>query len=95
MAPFQPEIVPGPDTDPTVVAAMTAFVDRRLGKGVVVARDTPNFVGNRVGVFGMLDAVRAMRELDLTVEEAFKVTRPFDILVAEAVLARRRASGAV
>jgi len=70
------EIVPGPDTDPELVEAMSRFVDERLGKGVVVARDTPNFIANRIGVFGMLDAVRAMEEIGLTVEEVDALTGP-------------------
>ena len=70
------EIIPGPDTDPGVVEEMARFVDVRLGKGVVVARDTPNFVGNRVGVFAMLDAVRAMEEIGLSVEEVDALTGP-------------------
>jgi 3-hydroxyacyl-CoA dehydrogenase len=70
------EIVPAADSDPEVVAAMAEFIDRRLGKGVVVARDTPNFVANRVGVFGMLDTIRAMQELGLTVEEVDFLTGP-------------------
>ena len=69
-------IIPGPDTDPGVLEAMATFVDVRLGKGVVVARDTPNFVGNRVGVFAMLDAVRAMDEIGLSVEEVDALTGP-------------------
>ncbi len=70
------EIVPGPDTDPRIVQEMAEFVDLRLGKGVVLARDTPNFVANRVGVFGLLDAIRAMEELGLTVEEVDALTGP-------------------
>ncbi|MCP4226561.1 MAG: 3-hydroxyacyl-CoA dehydrogenase family protein, partial [Actinomycetia bacterium] len=70
------EIIPGPDSDPEVVADMRDFVDRRLGKGVVLAKDTPNFVANRVGVFGMLDTIHAMAEQGLTVEEADYLTGP-------------------
>ncbi len=70
------EIIPGPDSDPEVVADMRDFVDRRLGKGVVLAKDTPNFVANRIGVFGMLDTIHAMAEQGLTVEEADYLTGP-------------------
>ena len=70
------EIIPGPDTDPEVVARISDFVDRRLGKGVVTAKDTPNFVANRIGVFGMLDGIQAMTEQGLTVEEVDFLTGP-------------------
>ena len=48
------EVIPTPDTDPAVVDRVSRFADRRLGKGVVVAKDTPNFIANRIGLFGML-----------------------------------------
>ncbi|NIM00007.1 MAG: hypothetical protein GTN89_03435, partial [Acidobacteria bacterium] len=51
------EIIPGAATDPGVTAALREFADHRLGKGIVVARDTPNFIANRIGVFGVLDVV--------------------------------------
>ena len=59
------EVVPGPDTDAAVVSAFSDFAQRRLGKGVVIGKDTPNFIANRIGVFGFFTAVRAMRELGL------------------------------
>ncbi|UCF67030.1 MAG: 3-hydroxyacyl-CoA dehydrogenase/enoyl-CoA hydratase family protein [Acidobacteriota bacterium] len=70
------EIIPTSDTDAEVLETMVRFVDERLGKGVVIARDTPNFVGNRIGVFGMLEAIRAMDEIGLTVEEVDALTGP-------------------
>ncbi|MCP4547732.1 MAG: 3-hydroxyacyl-CoA dehydrogenase [bacterium] len=70
------EIIATPDTDPAVTELLHDFVDRRLGKGVVLAADTPNFVANRVGVFGLLDAITAMIELDLTPEEVDRLTGP-------------------
>src|SRR5215469_9422446 len=63
------EIIPTPDADPDVVAAVRHFADLRLGKEVVMARDTPNFIANRIGVFIMLETVRLMQVEDLTVEE--------------------------
>jgi 3-hydroxyacyl-CoA dehydrogenase len=48
------ELVPGTDTDPEVIAALAAHATDRLGKGVVYAKDTPNFIGNRVGCYFML-----------------------------------------
>jgi 3-hydroxyacyl-CoA dehydrogenase len=70
------EIIPGSGTDPEVVEALKMFADRRLGKGIVVARDTPNFVANRIGVFAVLDVIRVMQEMGLTVEEVDFLTGP-------------------
>jgi 3-hydroxyacyl-CoA dehydrogenase len=55
------EIVPTPDTDPAATDAVSRFADRRLGKGVVVAKDTPNFIANHIGLFGLM---RILRTLD-------------------------------
>ena len=63
------EIIEGPDSDPAVVAEMAHFVERYLGKGVVYAKDTPNFIANRIGVYSMLKTIQAMGELDYTIEE--------------------------
>ena len=57
------EIIPGTVTRPEVIDALTEFCDHKLGKGVVVAKDTPNFIGNRIGTFSMLNAIRLMNEL--------------------------------
>ena len=68
------EIIPGPDSDPALVEAIAHFTDLRLGKQVVFARDTPNFIANRIGLFTMLEAVRLMQEEDLTIEEVDALT---------------------
>jgi 3-hydroxyacyl-CoA dehydrogenase len=68
------EIITTPETDPAVTAAITEFSDHRLGKDVVFARDTPNFIANRIGVFIMLEAVRLLQEEDLTIEEVDALT---------------------
>jgi 3-hydroxyacyl-CoA dehydrogenase len=68
------EIIPTPQTDPAAAASIADFTDRRLGKTVVFARDTPNFIANRIGVFSMLTALRLMQEQDLTVEEVDALT---------------------
>ncbi len=70
------EIIPGPKTAAAVVETLTDFCDRRLGKGVVVAKDTPNFIANRIGTFSMLNALRLMGELGMTVEEVDACTGP-------------------
>jgi 3-hydroxyacyl-CoA dehydrogenase len=68
------EIIPTPEADPDVIAAVSHFADLRLGKDVVMARDTPNFIANRIGVFIMLETVRLLQSEDLTVEEVDVLT---------------------
>lgn len=71
------ELIPTPATDPAVTATVAAWGDRRLGKGIVYAKDTPNFIANRIGTFAFLRAVHLMLALGLTVEEVDAVTGPF------------------
>lgn len=68
------EVIPMAETDAEAVSALADFIDRRLGKTVVFARDTPNFIANRVGVFSMLTAVRLMMEQGLSIEEVDVLT---------------------
>jgi 3-hydroxyacyl-CoA dehydrogenase len=68
------EIIPTPEADPAAIAAVAHFADVLLGKEVVIARDTPNFIANRIGVFIMLESVRLMQEEDLTIEEVDALT---------------------
>lgn len=68
------EIIPTPEADPAVIDAVAHFADHRLGKEVVFARDTPNFIANRIGVYIMLEAVRLMMSEDLTIEEVDQLT---------------------
>ena len=70
------ELIPGPDTRPEALAALGDFCDRVLGKGVVVAKDTPNFIANRIGTFSMLNVLALMQELEMTVEEVDACTGP-------------------
>src|SRR5215470_16941105 len=70
------EIIPGPTTSPEVIATLSDFCDRRLGKGVVLAKDTPNFIANRIGTFSMLNALRLMQSLGMTIEEVDACTGP-------------------
>jgi 3-hydroxyacyl-CoA dehydrogenase len=70
------ELIPGPKTRADVLDALADICDRQLGKGVVVAKDTPNFIANRIGTFSMLNALRLMTELDMTVEEVDSCTGP-------------------
>jgi 3-hydroxyacyl-CoA dehydrogenase len=70
------EVIPGPKTSSDVIETLSEFCDRRLGKGVVVAKDTPNFIANRIGTFSMLNALRLMGTLGMTVEEVDACTGP-------------------
>jgi 3-hydroxyacyl-CoA dehydrogenase len=70
------EVIPGPKTLSDVVETLSEFCDKRLGKGVVVAKDTPNFIANRIGTFSMLNALRLMGTLGMTVEEVDACTGP-------------------
>src|SRR5579884_1735278 len=70
------EIIPGPATAPEVLEWLAWVCDERLGKGVVFAKDTPNFIANRIGTFAMVTALRLMQELDLDVEDVDELTGP-------------------
>ena len=70
------ELIPGPKTLPEVLQSLDAICDLRLGKGVVPAKDTPNFIANRIGTFSMLNAVRQMLALEMTIEEVDACTGP-------------------
>jgi 3-hydroxyacyl-CoA dehydrogenase len=68
------ELIPTPEADPALLDAVTHFCDQQLGKGVVLAKDTPNFIANRIGTFSVLNVMRLMQEMDLTVEEIDALT---------------------
>ncbi|MCU0661503.1 MAG: 3-hydroxyacyl-CoA dehydrogenase NAD-binding domain-containing protein [Myxococcota bacterium] len=70
------EIVPGPDTTPEAVKILSETCERALGKGIVYAKDTPNFVANRIGAFSLLYGVRSMLEYGLNIEEVDALTGP-------------------
>jgi 3-hydroxyacyl-CoA dehydrogenase len=63
-------------TRPEVSCSMFGFLDERLGKGVVVAKDRPNFIANRIGTFGALVTIQAMLEDGYSIEEVDKITGP-------------------
>ncbi|HKI84718.1 MAG TPA: 3-hydroxyacyl-CoA dehydrogenase family protein, partial [Candidatus Krumholzibacteria bacterium] len=71
------EIIPGPVTDPALVETLRAFADERLGKGVVIAKDRPNFVANRIGCYGMMRTAALMLEHELDVDAVDALTGPF------------------
>jgi 3-hydroxyacyl-CoA dehydrogenase len=70
------EIVPGPDTLPEVTKILAEVCEKRIGKGIVWAKDTPNFVANRIGVFSMYCAIKTMIEMDMPIEAVDKLTGP-------------------
>ncbi len=70
------EVIPTPEADPAAISAFAAFADRILGKQVVFAHDTPNFIANRIGIAVMFTAANLMLEQGLTIEEVDALTGP-------------------
>ena len=70
------ELIPTDATDPEIARTLRTFLDRRLGKGVVEARDTPGFIANRIGIFGAVRALDAVVSGDYTIEDVDEVTGP-------------------
>jgi 3-hydroxyacyl-CoA dehydrogenase len=68
------ELVPGPDTSPATLERVRQFGEDLLGKGIVVGKDTPNFVGNRIGVYAMMTAIHLMLDEGLTPEDTDAIT---------------------
>jgi 3-hydroxyacyl-CoA dehydrogenase len=68
------EIIPTSETDRASVDAVTQFADIQLGKGIVLAKDTPNFIANRIGTFSVLNVMRLMQEMDLSIEDVDALT---------------------
>ncbi len=68
------EVIPTKWSNPELVSFMKAFAEKRLGKGVVLAKDTPNFIANRIGTYGLQVTLQAMEELGLGPDEVDTVT---------------------
>ncbi|MCB0315097.1 MAG: 3-hydroxyacyl-CoA dehydrogenase family protein, partial [Calditrichaeota bacterium] len=68
------EIVPGPETRPGVVETIAQFCDHKLGKGIVFAKDTPNFIAHRIGIFFYMMSLHVARSLQLSVETIDQVS---------------------
>jgi len=70
------EIIPTRETDPAVVERLGTFIDHRLGKGVVVTKDTPNFIANHIGLYGVARSLDALATGKYTIEEVDAITGP-------------------
>jgi 3-hydroxyacyl-CoA dehydrogenase len=70
------EIIPGPKTKPEIIHFLDGYGEQFLGKTTVVAKDTPAFIGNRIGIYGIQSLFHLVKEMGLTVEEVDKLTGP-------------------
>ncbi len=70
------EVIPGPDCDPEVTDFLMMYGEKFLGKTSVLAKDTPAFIGNRIGIFGIMSLFHAVKDLGLSVAEVDKLTGP-------------------
>src|SRR5262245_47457286 len=70
------EIIPTTETDPAIVERVSQFADHRLGKGVVVAKDTPNFIGNHLALYGVMLTLKALESGRYTIEEIDAISGP-------------------
>jgi 3-hydroxyacyl-CoA dehydrogenase len=70
------ELIPTPETDPAVVQTISHFADHFLGKGVVIAKDTPNFIGNHIALYGVVRSLEAVASGRFTIEEVDAITGP-------------------
>ncbi|MAN58679.1 MAG: 3-hydroxyacyl-CoA dehydrogenase [Flavobacteriaceae bacterium] len=70
------EIIPGPKTDPEILEFLNEYGEKFLGKTAIVAKDTPAFIGNRIGIFGIQSLFHQVKEMGLSVEEVDKLTGP-------------------
>ncbi|MBU2920811.1 3-hydroxyacyl-CoA dehydrogenase/enoyl-CoA hydratase family protein [Winogradskyella psychrotolerans] len=70
------EIIPGPKTDQAVLDFLNEYGEKFLGKTAVIAKDTPAFIGNRIGIFSIQSLFHTVKDLDLTIEEVDKLSGP-------------------
>ncbi|WP_289024051.1 3-hydroxyacyl-CoA dehydrogenase/enoyl-CoA hydratase family protein [uncultured Salegentibacter sp.] len=70
------EIIPGPDTKQEVLDFLNEYGEKYLGKKSVVAKDTPAFIGNRIGIFSIMSLFHMVKDMDMTIEEVDKLTGP-------------------
>jgi len=70
------EIIPGPDTSKEVLEFLNDYGEKFLGKTTVIAKDTPAFIGNRIGIFSIMSLFHMVKDMDMTIEEVDKLTGP-------------------
>ena len=70
------EVIPTPETRPEIVETISHFADHRLGKGVVVAKDSPNFIGNHIGLYAMMRILATVARGEYTIDEVDTITGP-------------------
>ena len=70
------EVIPTPDTDPAIVDTISTFAQLRLGKNVVIAKDTPNFIANHIALYGLIRTFEMLASGRYTVEEIDAITGP-------------------
>ncbi|MGQ0732850.1 MAG: 3-hydroxyacyl-CoA dehydrogenase NAD-binding domain-containing protein [Acidobacteriota bacterium] len=70
------EVIPTAETEPAVVDAISSFADHHLGKGIVLAKDTPNFIGNHIALYGVVRSLEAVASGRYTIEEVDAITGP-------------------
>jgi len=70
------EIIPGPDTAQDVLDFLNEYGEKHLGKTTVIAKDTPAFIGNRIGIFSIMSLFHMVKDMDMTIEEVDKLTGP-------------------
>lgn len=70
------EIIAGPDTKPEVLDFLNEYGEKYLGKKSVLAKDTPAFIGNRIGIFSIMSLFHMVKDMDMTIEELDKLTGP-------------------
>ncbi len=70
------EIIPGPKTDTSVLEFLNGYGEQFLGKTSVIAKDTPAFIGNRIGIFSIMSLFHAVKDIGLTIEEVDKLSGP-------------------
>ena len=70
------EVIPTEETQADVLQTIVRFADFRLGKGVVIAKDTPGFIANRIGIYGLMQVFRALSKGEFTIEDVDAITGP-------------------
>ena len=70
------EIIPGPKTDASILEFLNGYGEQFLGKTSVIAKDTPAFIGNRIGIFSIMNVFHVVEELGMTIEEVDKLSGP-------------------